>query len=186
MDLVVDDLHEEIVSTEEIFSGKLLTVKREEVLLPDGTRSRREVVYHPGAVTMVPLTERGTVILVRQFRLPAGKALLEIPAGVLQANESPADCAKRELAEEINMEAGNLEQLTSFYLAPGYSSELIHLFLARDLRPTSGRPDFDERLEKVELPFGEALALIDKKEIQDGKTIAGLLLAQRHCALENN
>jgi nudix-type nucleoside diphosphatase (YffH/AdpP family) len=180
----MDSLQEEITASKAVFQGNLLQVKVEEVLLPDGTRSRREVVYHPGAVAIVPLTAQGEVILVRQFRLPAGKALLEIPAGVLKAQESAEVCAARELAEEIGKGAGKWRKLAACYLAPGYSSEIIHLFLAEELSDAPGTADFDERLEVVVLPFAEALARIDRGEINDGKTIAGLLLANRRLPLE--
>jgi len=167
---------EQIVASEEVFSGRLFRVKVEEVVLADGARARREVVYHPGAVAIVALTESGNVILVRQFRLPAGKALLEIPAGVMRENEAPEECARRELAEETGTSPSHLVRLCSIYLAPGYSSELIHLFLARGLRPAWAEADEDERLERVEVPLSQALEMIDRGEIQDGKTIAGLYL----------
>jgi len=175
------ELQEKIIASREVFKGRLLKVKVEEVVLADGGRARREVVYHPGAVAIVPLTDTGKVVLVRQFRLPARKALLEIPAGTLDENEAPEKCALRELAEEIGMQPESLELLCSMYLAPGYSSELIHLFLGRNLKAASAAANHDERLEKVEIPLSEALEMIETGEIQDAKTIVGLLLAFGRC-----
>ncbi len=105
---------------------------------------------------------------------------MEIPAGTLSPNELPEDCARRELAEEIGLQpdADGLERLCSIYLAPGYSSELIHLFVARNLAPAEAEPDHDERLERVEMPFSDALEMIKRGEIQDAKSIVGLLLVK--------
>jgi len=172
------ELQEKIIASREVFKGRLLKVKVEEVLLGDGAHGRREVVYHPGAVAIVPLTETGKVVMVRQFRLPARKALLEIPAGTLDENEPPEKCALRELAEEIGMQPESLEPLCSMYLAPGYSSELIHIFLGRNLKAASAA-NHDERLERVEIPLSEALKMIETGEIQDAKTIVGLLLTSQ-------
>jgi ADP-ribose pyrophosphatase len=175
------ELEEKIVTSNEVFNGRLLRVKVEEVMLPDGKRARREVVYHTGAIAVVPFKGDGNVVLVRQFRLPTRKALLEIPAGVLGEGETPEACAQRELAEEIGMRpaTGGLERLCSIHLAPGYSSELIHLFTARNLEPACAQADEDERLEQVEIPVGEALEMINRGEIEDAKTIVALLLATR-------
>lgn len=175
----MDKLREEIVSSTDVFNGRLLKVKVEEVRLADGSPARREVVYHPGAVAVAPINAAGHLMMVRQFRLPARRVLLEIPAGVLNEGEAPEECVGRELAEEIGMRPGRLTKLGAVYLAPGYSSELIHLYLAQDLSPAQAQADEDERLELVELPFAEALALIDRGEIHDAKTITGLLLAER-------
>jgi nudix-type nucleoside diphosphatase (YffH/AdpP family) len=172
----MSDLQERIVASTTVFAGRLLKVNVEEVTLADGQAARREVVYHPGAVAAVPLLEDGKVVLVRQFRLPARKVLLEIPAGTLSPGETPEDCYRRELAEEIGLAPGHIEPLCSIYLAPGYSNELIHLFLARDFTTTWAQADADERLEKVEVPLAEALALIGRGEIEDAKTIVGLFL----------
>ena len=115
------------------------------------------------------------MILVRQWRQPAQRVLLEIPAGVTDEGESPQECMRRELAEEIGYQPGRLELLFSMYLAPGYSEELIHIFLADDLQPVAAAPDYDENLQVVKLPFREALDKCLRGEIQDAKTIAGLL-----------
>lgn len=175
----MSDLNEEIVSSTEVFAGRLLKVKLEEVLLSDGTRARREIVYHRGAVAVVPFSQPDRVLLVRQFRLAAGKPLLEIPAGTLDAGESPEACARRELAEETGFRPGRLERLCAMYVAPGYSSELIHLFLADQLEPAWAQADADERLELVEVSLADALEMAAREEIQDAKTMVGLLWAAR-------
>jgi len=146
------------------------------VQLPSGRVSTREVVVHPGAVAIVPLREDERVVLVRQYRHAVGKILMEIPAGTMHPQETPEECAQRELREEVWCSAGRLEKLASFYLAPGYSTELLHLFLATDLTPAKGEQDEDELLEITTLPLTDALAAIERGDIQDAKTIVGLLL----------
>lgn len=170
-------LREVVLSSERIFEGKLIKVRRDQVRLPDGRTAFREVVEHPGAVGVVPVLEKEKVILVRQYRLPAGKALLEIPAGTRKAGESPEDCARRELIEEIGYSAGNLIPLFSLFLAPGYSTELLYFYLATDLKPLKGQAEEDEFLEVTTVPWEEVLPLIRSGEIADAKSVAGLLMA---------
>jgi len=149
------------------------------VQLPDGRHAKREVVGHGGAVCIVPLRDNETVLLIRQFRLPAGKVLLEIPAGGLEKGENPDDSAMRELREETGYRAGNLRRLFAMYLAPGYSTELIHTYLATDLSEDALDQDEDENLELVPMSLNDAIALIFTGEIEDAKTIAGLFAAQQ-------
>ncbi len=173
------DLTEAVTGTERIYDGRVVSLRVDTVRLPDGKEGRREVVEHGGAVAVVPMRDRETVLLVRQWRLPAGKALLEIPAGGREPDESPEDCASRELAEEIGLVPGRLVPLFACYLAPGYSSEKIHGFLALDLREAPEDPDEDEFVELVPMRLDDALAAIGSGEIEDAKTIAGLTLAAR-------
>jgi ADP-ribose pyrophosphatase len=172
-------LDEKILSSEPVYLGKLVKLYVDTVQLPDGTQSTREIVRHPGAVAMVPLLASGEVVLVRQFRGAADRVLLEIPAGTLEPGEEPLAAAGRELQEEAGFRPGKLERLGGEYTAPGYTSEFIHLFLATDLVPSRLAQDADEFLEAVTLPLGEALRQVESGEIQDGKTIIGLLLAAR-------
>jgi ADP-ribose pyrophosphatase len=174
---------ETTIRSEVLFRGRLLTVRRDHVRLPNGTESTREVVQHPGAVAVVPINAAGRVLLVRQFRQPTGKVLLEIPAGTLDPGESPERCAARELGEEIQFEPGKLELLASVYLAPGYSSELIHLFLATDLRPADADCDADENLRLAPMPLREAVAAAKDGRLEDAKTVCGLLLAAERLGL---
>ncbi len=170
-------LREETVSSERPFKGRLLAVRVDEVTLPDGRRSRREVVEHAPAVAAVPLLADGQVALVRQWRHATGQALLEIPAGLMEPGETPEECAARELAEEIGYRPGKLTLLFSVYLAPGYSEEMIHIFLAEDLVPAQAEADEDENLRVVTMPLTEAVAKVRAGEVRDAKTVAGLLAA---------
>ncbi|MCS3918229.1 NUDIX hydrolase [Fervidibacter sacchari] len=170
------ELTEVLIESDKVFEGRLISVRKDTVRLPNGRTSTREVVVHPGAVAVVPMLEDGRVILVKQYRHAVGKILMEIPAGTLYPDETPEECALRELREEVGYAAGRLEKLTSVYLAPGYSTELIHLFLATDLQPAEGETDEDEFLKPVTLTLDEAVAQIANGEIQDAKTVAALLL----------
>lgn len=181
IDDAADRLREKTVDSEQIYEGKVVSLKVDEVQLPDGARSRREIVVHRGAVAAVPLTEDGHVIMVRQWRHPAGEALLEIPAGTLEEGEKPEATLQRELAEEIGQTAGEIEHLSDIYTAPGYSTEVIGLYLATDLEPTDGEADEDENIEIVQMPLDEALRMCRAGELRDAKSVAALLLtAARH------
>lgn len=183
----MSDLNETTLASEPIYRGKLVHLYRDTVRLPDGTHAEREIVHHPGAVAMVPLLEddSGTprVLLVRQFRAAVQRPLLEIPAGTLEPGEDPLQAAARELQEEIRYRPGHLERLGGEYTAPGYTTELIHLFLATDLQPSALTGDADEFIDVVTLPLPLALAMIDRGEIEDGKTLIGLLLTARRLGL---
>jgi len=174
-----DGLRETLVSSAGAFEGRIIQVRVDTVLMPSGRRTTREVVVHPGAVAIVPLHANGDVSLIRQWRQPAGKVLLEIPAGTLEAGEEPVECARRELMEEIGSRPGHLRHLFSSYLAPGYSSERLHTFLATDLEPARAEADLDEAIESVRVPLAEAAAQVLAGEIEDAKTACGLLLAER-------
>ncbi len=174
------ELTEETVATQRPFEGRLLSVRVDEVTLPDGRRARREIVEHAPAIAAVPLLPGERVILVRQWRQPARQVLLDIPAEVVHPNETPEDCAARELAEEIGYRPGRLELLFSLFLAPGYSEEIIHIFLADDLLPAHAEADEDENLQTVIMPLAEAVALCRTGELRDAKTVAGILAVAEH------
>jgi ADP-ribose pyrophosphatase len=176
-------MEETIVSTQEIYHGRVVHLVIYDVTLPDGSRSKREVVNHPGAVAIVALDDKQKVLMVRQFRLPARKVLWEIPAGTRNEDEAPEACANRELQEETGYKPGKLEYLGGFFVAPGYTSEYIHLFLATQLTESRLKADDDEFLEIERLPFAEALAMIERGDIVDGKTISGLLRVARRLKL---
>ena len=178
---MTDHLREETIDSSLAFQGRLLRLRVDTVRLPDGNTSTREVVVHPGAVAMVPLLDPEHVLLVRQWRHPAGCALLEIPAGTLGAGEDPRDCAARELMEEVGYRPHAIKLLSSIFLAPGYSSECLHLFLAEDLSPERMAHDEDETIDVVCLNWHEIETLISNGEIRDAKTLAGLLLAKKYC-----
>lgn len=171
-----------------IHRGHYLTFRVDTVERADGTRALREVCGHPGAVAVVALTDDGHVLLVRQFRSPAGREMLEIPAGTLNVDpltgitEDPLAAAERELEEETGHRAGSWELLTSFWTAPGFATELMHLYLARDLsRAAEDRrgPEEDERLVLESLPWQEAVAAVERGDICDSKSIAALLWLAR-------
>jgi len=172
-----DRLRETTTASERVFEGNLINVRVDDVTLPDGHESTREIVEHPGAVAAVPLTRDREVIFVRQWRHPAGEALLEIPAGTREEGEDPVETLHRELIEEIGHRAGCVECLAEVYTAPGYSTELIGLYLATELDPAEGEADDDENIEIVRVPLQEAFRMCRDGEITDAKTVAALLLA---------
>ncbi len=169
----------EVQKTTDIYRGRIFDIFVEKVVLPNGVVKNREVVRHPGASAMVPLFDDGKIALIKQFRHAVGGFLWEIPAGTLEKEETPLNCAQRELTEEIGYEAAKLEKLTEILPAPGYTDERIHVFLATGLTPTQQNLDDDEVLEVQPTLFGDALEMIMTGEIQDAKTIVGLLLARQ-------
>jgi ADP-ribose pyrophosphatase len=173
-----DKLKEELLSSRTEFRGRLLTLRVDTIRMPSGRISEREIVEHPGAVAIVPLLEDGRVLLIRQYRHAAGTVLWELPAGVLEPQEPPEACARRELVEETGYAAGLLEPLVSIYLSPGFSTECIHLFLGRDLRAVQQSKQEDEQIEVHPLPFEEALELVRRGEIHNAAACCGLLAAQ--------
>ncbi|HEX8557550.1 MAG TPA: NUDIX hydrolase [Pyrinomonadaceae bacterium] len=168
----------EVLSSEEVYAGRLISVVRDTVR-EDGKTYVREVVGHPGGAAAVPVFEDGTVVFVRQYRHPTRKYVLEIPAGKLDPGERPAETAARELEEELGLVAGRVEQLSEFYTTPGFCAERLWVFLATGLRETARRHEEDEIIEVVRMPFARALAMVAAGEIDDAKTIIGLLLAAR-------
>lgn len=167
----------ELLHRRTVFEGKVVRLYVDRVRLPDGREAEREVVLHWGAVGMVPLDAEGRVILVRQYRHAPGEKLLEIPAGKLYPGEEPLQCAQRELLEEVGCRAGRWVKLASFYTSPGFSDEMLHLYLALELQEGEASPEEDEFLEVVRISLDRALMLVKEGEIKDSKTVAGLALA---------
>jgi len=157
-----------------IYTGKVVTLNLETVTLPNGATVELEVVRHPGAAAIVPMKDDRTVVLIRQYRLAAGGFIYEIPAGKLHPGEDPRLCAERELEEEIGYRAGAIERLATFFTAPGFTDEVMHLFLATGLAKTVQKLDHDEVLEVIEMPLEKAVAKIRDGTIRDAKTIVGL------------
>lgn len=183
-----DDLRETIVASNVLHRGRYLTFRIDTVERADGSRATREICGHPGAVAIVALDAEDRVLLVRQWRTAADRSLLEIPAGTLEVDpetgrvEDDAPAAARELEEETGYRAGSWRRLVSFWTAPGFASELMHLYLATDLRPAHADrlgPDEDERLELVRLPWRDAVAATGDGTIADAKSIVGLLWLER-------
>jgi ADP-ribose pyrophosphatase len=163
-------------SVREIHRGRVVHLVAETVTLPNGHSVVLEIVRHPGAAAIVALTDDDQVLLVRQYRHAAGGYIVEIPAGKLDG-ETPDVCAARELIEEAGVEAGRLEVLGSIVTTPGFSDEVIHVFLATDLRPATQKLEADEVLTVERVPFATALAMCARGEIRDAKSMCGLLLA---------
>ena len=159
---------------ETVYKGRVVTLNLETVTLPNGVSVELEVVRHPGAAAIVPLKDDRTVILIRQYRLAAGGYIYEIPAGKLHPGEDPMDCATRELEEEIGYRAGHLDKIATFFTAPGFTDEVMHLYVASNLIPGAQALDSDEVLEIVEISLEKAMAHIRDGTIRDAKTIIGL------------
>jgi ADP-ribose pyrophosphatase len=182
-----DPLRETLIGTEVIKRGRILEFRIDTVEAADGHRSTRDIAGHPGGVCVVAIDADDRVLFVRQWRHATGGALLEIPAGTLDRRddgsvEEHAGAAARELEEETGSIAGTWRYLGAFYTAPGFTNELMHLYLATDLRPADEGglgPDEDERLELRPIPFDEAVAMAERGEIRDAKSLIGLFWADR-------
>ena len=169
----------ETVASDYVYRGRVVTLRIDTIRTADGREIKREVVEHKGAVAIVPKLDASTYLLVRQYRQAVGESLLEIPAGTLEAGEAIEECAARELEEETGFRTGRLKRMFSQYLAPGYSSEVLHAFLAEDLEETKINPDEDEVIEIVRVPIRDVEAMILDGRIKDSKSIAALLVALR-------
>jgi ADP-ribose pyrophosphatase len=172
----------EVLDSRDVFHGRIFDVSVDTVR-ESGKTYIREVVHHPGSAVIVPVYDDGTVGLVRQYRHPAVRYLLEIPAGTLAASERPEEGAARELEEELGVIAGRLEKLTEFFVTPGFCEEKMWLYLATDLKATTQRLEDDEQIEIVRIPWARAFEMIADGEIEDGKTIIGLMMAAQRLGL---
>lgn len=171
------EFNEKTLTSELVYNGRLLKVYRDTAELISGKTACREVVRHPGAVVVVPVDGEGNVYLVRQFRYPCGRALLEVPAGKLEPGEDPFEAARRELSEEIGAQASRWTELGRLLPTPGFCDELQYVYLARDLTFGDTHPDEDEFLETVRLPLEDAAAMAADGRLEDAKTVAALLRA---------
>ncbi len=166
-------------AVEEVYSGRIVHLRKERVTLPNGHTVELEIVRHKGASAVAAVDDAGRVTLIRQFRHAAGGFIWELPAGILaDASEPPAECAKRELLEETGLSAREWRHLGTIVTTPGFTDERIHLFLARRLEQAEHAREHDEVIDEMRaVPLGDALAMIRRGEIVDGKTVAGLYLA---------
>ncbi|MDE5412060.1 NUDIX domain-containing protein [Alkalihalobacterium chitinilyticum] len=162
--------YEKTLKSETLYEGRIIDVVLEDVELPDGKTSKRELVKHPGAVAVIPVTEQGKIVLIRQFRKPLERAIVEIPAGKLEKGEKPEVCAARELEEETGYKTNKLEKVISFYTSPGFADELVHIFYTEHLEAGVENTDEDEFVEKIEVTLEEAEKMIETNEIFDAKT----------------
>ena len=172
-----ENLIEKKISSEDVFDGVLLHVKKDTVQLPNGHTAPREWIKHPGAAAVVPLLPDGNIILVKQFRYPVNQVTIEIPAGKLDIEgEDPIICAQRELSEETGYTAGRIWKLTTIATTVGFSNEWIHLYAAEDLKSGRQHTDADEFINYIKVPLTEAIKWIDEGKIFDSKSIIAILL----------
>jgi len=176
----MQDLTEHYISSQTVASGGMLTVRRDQVRLPNGNTSQREYVIHPGAVVVVPILPNGNVILEKQFRYPLHQVFIELPAGKIDADEDIFLTGQRELLEETGYSASEWVKLGHQHPCIGYSNEIIHIYLARGLNAGEHQRDDDESLIVFEAPFEQCLSMIQNGEITDGKTIVALFFAEKY------
>ncbi len=178
-------MEEQIIAQQRVYEGKVVNLRIDSVRMPNGHTAKREVVEHNPAVVMVPVAADGRVLLVRQWRVPVGDVLLELPAGSADGGETAGAAVQRELQEEAGHRAERLTRLSGFWVAPGYCTEYIHVYLAEGLVESRLPGDEDENIEVVAMTLDDALAAIDDGRIQDAKSQVGLLLYARHRARQD-
>lgn len=181
----MEHLKETTLTRKEIFKGRIIDLYVEEVQLPNGKTSTREIIKHPGAVAVLAVTAEGKILMVEQYRKPLERTLVEIPAGKLEKGEDPKTTARRELEEETGYTCGHLEPLLSFYTSPGFADELVHLFIAEDLEKltSAAELDEDEFLDVLEVSLEEAQEMVESKRIFDAKTAFAVQYLQLKQAL---
>lgn len=168
------------VSSKKVFEGHIIDVSHDVITLPDGNTTNRETVLRGNATATVPVDSKNNVILVKQYRHPAKKILLEIPAGMMEEGEDPVECALRELEEETSFKANKIQHLTSMYPTAGFCTEILHIYLCTELGEGKFNFDDDEFLEVVKMPLDDAIEMIYTGEIIDSKTIIGLLACKKY------
>ena len=170
---------EPTIESKDIYQGRIIKLRVDTVQLPSGRTTTREIVEHEDAVCVVPIDENNNVLMVRQYRKAAQLNLLEVPAGGVEADETPDETVLRELQEEVSVTSGSLRRLSGFWVSPGWATEFMHAYLATDLTPASLPADDDEYISVERVPLDSIPGLIESGEIQDSKSIASLLLALR-------
>lgn len=175
----MSDLKETTLSSKGVFTGGLLDVRVDEVRLPNGKTSTREWIKHPGAAVMIPVLPDGKIGLIRHFRYPVQEELIELPAGKFNSGEEPEKCALRELEEEIGYRAGKLTFIANIHPAVGFASEKMWVFLAEDLEKSEKSPDPDEFVKLLPTTLEKAVRMVWEGQITDGKTIIGIVWAER-------
>ena len=168
----------ELLKSDVLMKGRAFAIRRDTLKTPDGRETKFEIIEHGGSVVIIPVDENGNMLLVRQYRHATGGELLELPAGTLDDNEEPVVCAAREIREETGMAAGKLVRLGDFYLAPGYSTEFMVVFLATELSFNPLEADADEFLSVEKVKVAEAIQMAERGEVPDAKSLAALFLAK--------
>lgn len=172
-------MHEEKLKTQDIYNGRIIHLQVHEVRLPDGNTAKRETLHHQGAVAVIALDAAQHILLVKQYRIGAEMVTLELPAGLRETDEDPAATALRELREETGYTAQHIKAIGGIYTVPGYSNEYVHLYYATQLQHDPLPQDADEFVEVARMPFTQALQMIDTGEINEAKTVVGLLRVAR-------
>ena len=168
----------EVIESKQIYRGRVFSLRQDKLRLPNGRQVELDIIDHPGAVTMVPVDEDGQIWFIRQYRHSCGGFLLELPAGASEIGEDPEISAQREIREEIGMAARNLQKIGGFYLAAGYSTEYMHIYLASDLYPAPLQKDEDELLTVEKISAREAMKMAESGQIEDSKTMVALFWAR--------
>ncbi|QED48512.1 NUDIX hydrolase [Cytobacillus dafuensis] len=178
-------LEEKTINIEKIFTGKVISLQLEDVELPNGNTSKREIIKHPGAVAVLALTDDEKIVMVEQYRKALEKTIVEIPAGKLEPGEDPLECAKRELEEETGYDCKEMDWLISFYTSPGFADEIVHLYIAKGLvqKENAASLDEDEFVNLIELTLEEAEQFLKEKKIYDAKTAYAVQYLQLQKAL---
>jgi len=169
-----------LVASHPIYQGRVFGVRQDQVQMPNGHLARLDIVEHPPAVLLVPVDANGDIWFIHQYRHAAGQEILELPAGVMEPGESPERCAEREIREEIGMSASEFSLIGEFFMAPGYTTEYLYVFLARDLQSNPLPGDADEFIRVERMAAAQAFSMVARGEIHDSKTIAALLLAKTY------
>jgi ADP-ribose pyrophosphatase len=164
------------IESRRVYAGKVVSVDVDQVEEPGGVRAVREVLRHPGSVAVLAIHDDGRLVLVRQYRYPVDDEVWELPAGRLDAGETPEQAARRELVEEVGLEASELTRMSVFYTTPGFCDEVMYLFRATGLRSVPARPEEDERIEVREVTLAEARIMVDRGEVREAKTLVAVLL----------
>ncbi len=170
----------EFIRSEVLLQGRTFKIRRDTLKTPDGRETKLEIIEHGGSVVIVPIDDDGNILFVRQYRHATGGDLLELPAGTREEGEPYEECAAREIREETGMEAGQLQRVGDFYLAPGYSSEFMAVFLATGLKQNPLKADDDEFLQVEKFPMKDVTAMFERSEVPDAKSLAAWLLVKPH------
>ena len=170
-----DSFHEKTLSSDYIFQGKVIKLRRDKVILPDERTTTREIIEHPGAVVILAITNDQKIVMIKQFRKPVEEVLWELPAGTIEHGEDLIQCARRELEEETGYYAKKIKKITTYFSTPGFCNEKLTLFIAKDLEKRNKNEDADEFIQIKLVDLTEALNMIKRNVIKDSKTIIGIL-----------